>query len=164
MVLVGIGFEHLPSFLEPERASGERACGRHPCCKKNHQDPSTWSKMLAWSLIRLRYWSEMCTIHITIQSTIHFLRYISDTYTVHKRYKNHRNWLCIQSSIHTAQPPSKGSKPRFRIECVSTCIENAFATRGYTFDTRTIHRRYCTIQVMGKSHHDTWGNGVGIPH
>ena len=85
--------------------------------------------------LRYMYWSEICTIHIQIQNTIHFLRYISDTYTIHERYKNHRNRLCIQSSIHTAQPLPK---PRFRIECVSKCIENAFATRAYTFDTRTI--------------------------
>ena len=34
--------------------------------------------------------------------------------------------------------------------------------RGYTFDTATIHDRYVTIQVMGKSHPDTWGKATLI--
>ena len=37
------------------------------------------------------------------------------------------------------------------------------STREYTFDPFTIRNRYVTIQAMGEIHHDTWGNGVGVP-
>ena len=95
--------------------------------------------------IRLRYWSKVCTIHITIQNTIHFLR----NFSIHTRYMNDTKITEIGSvsrARYTAQPPPK---PRFCIDCVSKCIEHAFARWiqlwihvRYGYDTRSI--RYDT--------------------
>ena len=95
--------------------------------------------------IRLRYWSKVCTIHITIQNTIHFLR----NFSIHTRYMNDTKLTKIGSvsrARYTAQPPPK---QRFCIECVSKCIEHAFARWiqlwihvRYGYDTRSI--RYDT--------------------
>ena len=109
--------------------------------------------------IRLRYWSKVCTIHITIQNTIHFLR----NFSIHTRYMNDTKITEIGSvsrARYTAQPPPK---PRFCIDCVSKCIEHAFARWiqlwihvRYGYDTRSI--RYDTSygenapRYMGKIH------------
>ena len=95
--------------------------------------------------IRLRYWSKVCTIHITIQNTIHFLR----NFSIHTRYMNDTKITEIGSvsrARYTAQLPPK---PRFCIDCVSKCIEHAFARWiqlwihvRYGYDTRSI--RYDT--------------------
>ena len=95
--------------------------------------------------IRLRYWSKVCTIHITIQNTIHFLR----KFSIHTRYMNDTKLTKIGSvsrARYTAQHPPK---QRFCIECVSKCIEHAFARWiqlwihvRYGYDTSSI--RYDT--------------------
>ena len=61
-----------------------------------------------------------------------------DTYTIHERYKNHRNWLCIQSSIHCSAPTKAAILYRVCIEVYRTRI----CSMDTTVDTRSIRLRY----------------------
>ena len=117
--------------------------------------------------IRLRYWSKVCTIHITIQNTIHFLR----NFSIHTRYMNDTKITEIGSvsrARYTAQHPPK---QRFCIECVSKCIEHAFARWiqlwihvRYGYDTSSIrydtsYRENAPWFIGKKARHPrgTWG-------
>ena len=68
----------------------------------------------------------------------------------------------VSKARYTAEPPPK---PRFRIECVSKCIEHTYARWIHLWihiRYSTILARYSTIQVMGKIHPAEWGKWVGV--
>ena len=90
--------------------------------------------------IRLRYWSKVCTIHISYNDTEYdtLSSKILDTYTIHERYKTHQNWLCIQSSIHCSTPTKAAILYRVCIEVYRTRI----CSMDTTVDTRSIRLRY----------------------
>jgi hypothetical protein len=118
-----------------------------------------------------------CKIHTTIQKTIHFLRYFSD---IHIRYMNDTKITEIGSvsrARYSAQPPPNDQSRDFvSIECVSKCIEHAFARWihpwihvRYGYDTQSI--RYDTsygekpLRYMGKRHpHPMTHVGSGQNH
>ena len=66
-----------------------------------------------------------------------------DRYTIHERYKNHRNWLCIQSSIHCSAPTTAAILYRVCIEVYRTRI----CSMDTLVDTRSIRLRY-TIDTL----------------
>ena len=82
--------------------------------------------------------------------------FLFDTRSIHTRYV----FGSIGASIlarYKAEPPPK---PRFRIECVSKCIEHTYARWIQLWiHVRyiTIRVRYSTIQTMGKIHPAEWG-------
>ena len=94
-----------------------------------------------------------------------------DTYTIHERYKNHRNWLCIQSSIHCSAPTKAAILYRVCIEVYRTRI----CSMDTTVDTRSIRLRYtfdtlryklwgkCT-PIHGENPPSSLYIGVSLPH
>ena len=88
-----------------------------------------------------------------------------DTSLIHIRYVNDTKTpkLALYQELDTVLTPHQSCD---FVSSVYRSVSNTHLLdgyiRGYTFDTATIHNRYVTIQVMGKMHHDTWGNGVGV--